>query len=218
MAAATAAAYHQQQTPAWQVEVSIVIGAPNRRVADLEIESAIHKGAVFMFIKPLAATKQVRILSKAFWCYLRGRHHGRADQQGHADRHSLRSDCRQCHGAKPGDLIVQQKAQDKFQKAFGLSWKEALEQGLVYNLVDSTAELGRPMSELGAEHDKLEKCETMLRFGGGFHCRKIEDVSLSKASTRAYVSSSPSLARPFIINSSSGTRISSIGRTSAERS
>ena len=75
---------------------------------------------------------------------------------------------------------MQQKAQYKFQKAFGLSWKEALEQGLVFNLIDSTAELGRPISDLGAEHDKLEKCETMLRFGGGFHCRKIEDVSFFK--------------------------------------
>ena len=79
-------------------------------------------------------------------------------------------------GAKRGDLIVQQKAQDKFQKAFCLSWKEALDQGLVYNIVDSPAELGRLMSELGAEHDKLEKCETSLRFRGGFHCRKIEGV------------------------------------------
>ena len=77
---------------------------------------------------------------------------------------------------KLGDLIVQQKAQDKFQKAFGLSWKDALEQGLVYNLVDGAAKLGLSMSELGAEYDKLKKCEAMLRFGGGFYCGKVEDV------------------------------------------
>ena len=75
--------------------------------------------------------------------------------------------------SKAWDLFVQQKAQDKFKRTFCLSWKEALDQGLVYNLVDNP-ELGRPMSELGAEHDKLEKCETMLRSRGGFHCRKIE--------------------------------------------
>ena len=44
-------------------------------------------------------------------------------------------------------------------------------------------------------------CETMLRFGGGFHCRMIMDVSSSMASTRAHVRSSPSLARPFTVNS-----------------
>ena len=54
----------QQRTPAWQVEVTIVIGAPNRRVADLEIESAIHKGAVFMFNKTFAATEQGAITAE----------------------------------------------------------------------------------------------------------------------------------------------------------
>ena len=44
----TAVAYHQQRTPALQEEAAINIGALNRRVADLDIESAIRKGAVFV--------------------------------------------------------------------------------------------------------------------------------------------------------------------------
>ena len=100
---------------------------------------------------------------------------------------------------------MQQKAQDKFHKAFCLSWKEALDQGLVYNLVDSPAVLGRPMSELGAEHDKLDKCETMLS-----PLQKDRGHSLSKASTRAYVSSTePGTA--IYYHSSSGTRIAQLG-------
>ena len=55
--------------------------------------------------------------------------------------------------SKAWDLFVQQKTQGKFQSTFCFSWKEALDQGLVYNLVDSPAELGRTMSEFGAEHD-----------------------------------------------------------------
>ena len=48
---------------------------------------------------------------------------------------------------------------------------DALEQeGL--HLVDSPAELGRPMSELGAEHDKFDKCETVSRFRSGFPLQK----------------------------------------------
>ena len=43
-------------------------------------------------------------------------------------------------------------------------------------LVDGAAKLGLSMSELGTEYDKLKKCETMLRFGGGFYCGKVEDV------------------------------------------
>ena len=60
-----------------------------------------------------------------------------------------------------------QKAQDIFLKGFGLSWKDALEQELVHNLVDGAAKLGLSMP--GAEFDKLKKCEAMPRFGGGFY-------------------------------------------------
>ena len=62
MAAATAVVCPQQRTPAMQEEAAIVIGAANRRVADLEIESASRKGAAFVFIKPYAATEQEKDL------------------------------------------------------------------------------------------------------------------------------------------------------------
>ena len=78
MPAATAVAHHQQQTPA--IQEMCLFGlldktsdfssedcgferssyrhqSAERRVADLETESAIHKGAVFMLDKPFAATK-----------------------------------------------------------------------------------------------------------------------------------------------------------------
>ena len=67
VAASTAVAYHEQRTPAMQEEAAILIGAPNRRVADLEIESASRKGAALVFIKPYAATEQVKdLVSKRF--------------------------------------------------------------------------------------------------------------------------------------------------------
>ena len=73
------------------------------------------------------------------------------------------------------------------------------------------AELGRPMSEFGAEHGKLEKVRDHAQVSRRFPLQKERGRSLSKASTRAYVSSSPSLARPFVINSSSGMRITQLG-------
>ena len=50
-----------------QEEAAIDIGALNRRVADLEIESASRKGAAFVFIKPHAVTEQAKdLVSKRF--------------------------------------------------------------------------------------------------------------------------------------------------------
>ena len=85
---------------------------------------------------------------------------------------------------------------------------DALEQeGL--HLVDIPAELGRPMFELGAEHDKLEKCETMFRFRGGFHCRRMEGVRIEGL----YTCGRDQFTEPdtaFVINSSSGMRITQL--------
>ena len=43
-----------------QEVAAIVIEAPNRRVADLEIEGASRKGAAVVFIKPYAAAEWVK--------------------------------------------------------------------------------------------------------------------------------------------------------------
>jgi nucleoside diphosphate kinase len=165
-----------------QEEAAIDIAALNRRVADLEIESASRKGAAFVFIKPHAVTEQVKdLVSKRF-----GAEGISVISEGTITAEQIDKDmlidthygaiAAKAMKQKPGDLTVQQKAQDEFQKAFGLSWKDALEQGLVYNLVDGAAKLGLSMSELGAEYDKLKKGETMLKFGGGFYCGKVKDV------------------------------------------
>ena len=62
-------AHRQQRTPALPEEAAIVVGALNRRVADLEIESGSRKGAACVFIKPHAVTEQVKgSCQQAFWC------------------------------------------------------------------------------------------------------------------------------------------------------
>ena len=105
-------AYHQQRTPAMQEEAAIDIGALNRRVADLEIESASRKGAAFVFIKPHAVTEQVKdLVSKRFGA-------GDISVISEIDTH-CGTIAAKAMKQKPGDLTVQQKSQDEFQKAFG---------------------------------------------------------------------------------------------------
>merc|ERR1719330_639715 len=77
---------------------------------------------------------------------------------------------------QPSELAVQQKAQEEFQKAFGLSWSDALQKGLVFNLVDGAAKLGCSMDELGNKYDKLKKGVDLLKFGGGFYCGKVDGI------------------------------------------
>jgi len=60
------------------------------------------------------------------------------------------------------------------QEEGSLCWNDALEQGLVYNLVDGAAKLGCSTDVLGKKYDKLKKGVDLLKFGGGFYCAKLE--------------------------------------------
>ena len=53
-------AHRQQRTPALPEEAAIDVGALDRRVAGLEIESSSRKGGAFVFIKPHAVTEQTK--------------------------------------------------------------------------------------------------------------------------------------------------------------
>jgi len=77
---------------------------------------------------------------------------------------------------KPAELTVQRKAMDSFNATFGLTWEEALEQGLVFNALDGAEALGITTEELGQKWGELQKDVDMLKFGGGFYCGKVENL------------------------------------------
>ena len=77
---------------------------------------------------------------------------------------------------KPAELVVPAKAKEAFQKAFGLSWEEALAKGLVYNAMDGAKKLGVDGESLGAKWGTLKRGVNMLKFGGGFYCGKVDDI------------------------------------------
>jgi hypothetical protein len=67
---------------------------------------------------------------------------------------------------KPAQIPVPVK---KFQDKFGLSWEEALSQGVVFNAMDACAFLGVDAAGL----DKLWETADKVKFGGGFYCGSI---------------------------------------------
>ncbi len=64
---------------------------------------------------------------------------------------------------KPKDMPV---PADKFEAAFGLPWKKALEDGVVYNALDACEVLGVDAGGLDALWASAKK----VKFGGGFYC------------------------------------------------
>jgi nucleoside diphosphate kinase len=64
---------------------------------------------------------------------------------------------------KPQQLPV---PADKFEKAFGLKWEDALAQGKVFNALDACKKLNIDADEL----DKAWGPSKKVKFGGGFYC------------------------------------------------
>eukprot|EP00435_Cladocopium_sp_Y103_P039731 s3967_g10.t1 len=77
---------------------------------------------------------------------------------------------------KPKDLVVQEKSQEEFEKMFGVKWSKVMEDGLVFNAMDGAKKLGISPDELGKKYDALKKGETIIKFGGGFYCGKVDDI------------------------------------------
>lgn len=152
------------------------------RIGALEIERAERVNSAFVFIKPHAVTDAVKDLvtdrfdSEGITVLSEGAIPAeKIDKDMLIDTHYGAIAARAMR-QKPKELAVSQKAQDEFQAAFGISWSEALSKNLVYNLVDGAAKLGCTYGELGDKYDKLKKGVTLLKFGGGFYCGKVDDI------------------------------------------
>ena len=77
---------------------------------------------------------------------------------------------------KPSELKPSAKAQKDFEKAFGLTWSDALKQGLVYNAADACKQLGCDGAGLDAKWSTLTRGQNLIKFGGGFYCGKVEGI------------------------------------------
>lgn len=73
---------------------------------------------------------------------------------------------------KPSQLNVPDKGKAGFREKFGLTWDEAIAQGLVYNAMDASKKLGID----GLELELLWRKADTIKFGGGFYCGKVGDM------------------------------------------
>jgi len=79
--------------------------------------------------------------------------------------------------SKPAELNPPAKGQEAFEKKFGISWKKALAEGIVYNAVDGCKKLGIDGASMDKEWAAAKKAGNLLKFGGGFYAGKIPAAS-----------------------------------------
>jgi len=146
------------------------------------IEAGAGKHAAFVFVKPHAVCDKVKYLLE-----LKLRCSGisvvsqgsiaaeKIDKEQLIDTH-YGAIAAKAVKLTPDTLTVQQKAQDTFEKTFGMKWADAVKSGKVYNAMDAAEKLGCSTNELGAKWGTLKKDVNLLKFGGGFYCGKVDDI------------------------------------------
>ena len=87
---------------------------------------------------------------------------------------------------KPADLNPPANKQDEFARKFGITWKQALADGRVYNAVDGCKQLGIDGNAMDKKWAEAKKSGNLLKFGGGFYAGKLPP---KEDNTKAVVSS-----------------------------
>jgi hypothetical protein len=163
-----------------------------RHEADLMAAQAVEARLAsfnvgFMFLKPHANTEASRDfvrkqLRKAGIDVLR---EGSIDAESISsgrliDRH-YGSMAAKAVDTDPAELVVPEAAQVQFAECFGLTWREALDRGLVCNALDATQRLKCTEHELDDKWTPLQLGEGKVKLGGGCYCGKIDGIFVINA-------------------------------------
>jgi len=141
---------------------------------------ATPKNQAFVFIKPHAVTDAVKALvserfsKDGFSIVSQGELTGPQIDEGKLIDNHYYSIAAKATLSKPADLNPPAAKQQAFAELNGLTWKEALDQGLVFNASDACKKLGLTADELNAEWAQAKKDGRLVKFGGGFYCGRLE--------------------------------------------
>jgi len=133
------------------------------------------KNECFIFIKPHAVTEKVKELivktfeEKGIRIQKEGKLDGRTiDNEKLIDNHYY-AIAGKAVLTKPAELNPPEPKQREFEALFGMSWKDALKRGKVYNAVDACKRLGLNGTEMDESWAVAKKKKQLVKFGGGFY-------------------------------------------------
>jgi nucleoside diphosphate kinase len=152
-------------------------------VEDMDATECLNKmsgltfNQAFVFIKPHAVTDKVKecvkkgLEARGITILAEGEITGEViDEKKLIDQHYY-SIASKATILKPEALNV---PEDKFETQFGLTWKDALAAGNVYNALDGCAKLEIDGDEMDKQWGICKKAKKLVKFGGGFYCGLIE--------------------------------------------
>merc|ERR1712087_189192 len=143
------------------------------------LETADGKQQAFVFIKPHAVTEEVKALAKAKMAAAGIT----VTKEGSLDGPIIAKDllvdnhyyaiANKASLSKPAELKPIASKQEEFAKKFGISWEQAIADGVVYNAVDACERLGIDGNQMDKVWANAKKSNNLIKFGGGFYVGKI---------------------------------------------
>ena len=155
------------------------------QVDDLQVQLSGKTNSAFVFLKPHACKgtpgKVEAVLEDALTkngIRITGKGEMLAeeiDQKMHIDTH-YGAIASKAVKLKPNQLNVPDKGKADFEKLFGESWDSAVATGKVHNAKDGAKKLGIDSARLNEKWSGLSRGKTLIKFGGGFYCGKVDDI------------------------------------------
>jgi hypothetical protein len=137
------------------------------------------KNVAFVFIKPHACTEPAKELVRAELTKRGIAITGEGtilgtviDEKKYIDQHYY-AIASKATLLEPKDLPV---PADKFEAAFGVAWKDALHQGIVFNAMQACQRLNISSDDLDKKWAAAKKAKKLVKFGGGFYCGDIDGL------------------------------------------
>jgi len=151
------------------------------------------KMQAFVFLKPHAVTDAAKkLVSDRFanvgvMVYKEGSLDSKAIEQDKLIDNHYYAIANKASLSKPAELNPPASKQEEFEAKFGVSWKKALADGIVFNAVDGCKRLGIDGATMDKQWAGAKKAGNLVKFGGGFYAGKLP--APPKEDSKAWITS-----------------------------
>lgn len=153
--------------------------AKAQQIAGVSGKRPAGKMQAFVFIKPHAVTEPTKKLIPSKFAeagisiYKDGSLDAKTIEENKLIDNHYYAIANKASLSKPAELNPPAAKQEDFQKKFGISWPQALKDGIVFNAVDGCKKLGIDGQTMDKIWGTAKKEGNLLKFGGGFYAGKI---------------------------------------------
>jgi nucleoside diphosphate kinase len=153
--------------------------AKAQAIAGVSSKRPAGKMQAFVFLKPHAVTEAAKALVSSEFAkagmtiYKEGALEAKVIEQDKLIDNHYYAIANKASLSKPAELNPPPAKVEEFGKKFGISWKQALADGIVYNAVDGCKKLGIDGDQMDKKWATAKKEGQLLKFGGGFYAGKI---------------------------------------------